>query len=170
MLAITEMFVFVVEDEDRGEELLGVRRHGRWVPLVATDRQRTAEMIPVAEQADRPYRILRFSQREDITEKLPKRSHKRGAVSAVSVALAADEDGDEAIVTSDAEHLPLVCVFPSGLRAMIRAAEATGQAFRMIRFCGREDLTERFVPSIRSMESPGAAVPAPGDPSSSPHP
>jgi hypothetical protein len=148
MPAITEMFVFVAEDADRGEELLGVRRHGRWLPLVATDRQRTAEMIAVAEQADRPYRILRFSQREDITEKLPKRSHKRGAVSAVSVALAVDEDGDEAIVTSDAEHLPLVCVFPSGLRTMIRAAEATGQAFRMIRFCNREDLTERFVPAI----------------------
>jgi hypothetical protein len=145
MLMITEMFVFVAEDEDRGEELLGVKRHGRWVPLVATDPQRIPELIPLAEQSDRPYHILRFGQREDITEKLPKRSHKRGTVSAVSAVLATDEDGDEEIVTSDAEHLPLVCVFPSGLRAMIRAADATGQAFRMIRFCGREDLTARFV-------------------------
>jgi hypothetical protein len=144
MLAITEIFVFVAEDADQGEELLGVKRHGRWMPLVGTDPQRTAELIPLAEQSDRPYRILRFSQREDITEKLPKRSHKRGTVSAVSAALATDEDGDEEIVTSAAEHLPLVCVFPSGLRAMIRAADATGQTFRMIRFGGREDLTERF--------------------------
>ncbi len=145
MLAITEMFVFVAEDEDRGEELLGVKRHGQWMPLVATDPQRIPELIPLAEQSDRPYRILRFSQREDITEKLPKRSHKRGTVSAVSVVLATDEDGDEEIVTSAAEHLPLVCVFPSGLRAMIRAADATGQTFRMIRYHGREDLTGRFV-------------------------
>jgi hypothetical protein len=144
MLAITEMFVFVAEDDDRGEELLGVKRHGRWVPLVATDPQRVPELIPLAEQSERPYRILRFSQREDITEKLPKRSHKRGTVSAVSAVLATDEDGDEEIVTSAAEHLPLVCVFPSGLRAMIQAADATGQTFRMIRFVGREDLTKRF--------------------------
>jgi hypothetical protein len=170
MLLITEMFVFVAEDEDQGEELLGVKRHGQWLPLVSTDPQRAAELIPLAEQSDRPYRILRFSQREDISQKLPKRSHKRGTVSAVSAAVATDEDGDEVIVTSDAEHLPLVCVFPSGLRAMIRAAEATGQPFRMIRFCGREDLTERLVPAIDPTKSPGAADPPPGGPSSSPRP
>ena len=148
MLAITEMFVFVAEEEEGSEALLGVKRHQQWLPLVATDPQQVHELIPMAEQTDRPYRILRFSQREDITGNLPKRSHKRGTVSAVSVALAVNEDGDEEIVTSAAEHLPLVSVYPSGLRAMIRAADATGQTFRMVCFHGREDLTGRFLPAM----------------------
>ena len=148
MIAITEMFVFVVEEEDGGEELLGVKRRQQWMPLVASDPQQVRELMPLAEQTDRPYRILRFGQREDITGNLPKRSHKRGTVSAVSVALAVDEDGDEEIVTSAVEHLPLVCVYPSGLRAMVHAADATGQTFRMVCFHDREDLTSRFVPAV----------------------
>jgi Lon protease-like protein len=142
MPAITEIIVFVTEDE--GESLMSVRANRTWLPLVDVDSESVIRMVAMAEKDGRPYRILRFRDREDITEKQPKRSHKSGTISAVSVILATDEDGDEEIVTSPDYHLPMAAVFPRGLRAMVEMARSAGQPFRVIRFSGREDVTERF--------------------------
>ena len=98
----------------------------------------------MADQDGRPYRILRFGDRQDITESRPKRSHKNGTISAVSVIVTTDEDGDEDIITSPDNHLPLAAVFPQGLRALIEIARSTGQSFRVVRFSDREDVTDQF--------------------------
>lgn len=139
MLQIAEIWVYVVEDEG-SESLMGVQRGGQRAPLVAPDRQQAEALRPLADRAGRPYRLLRFTEREDITDRLPRRSHKNDRVSAVSVLVAADEDGDESIVTSRDEHLPLVALFPSGLRKLIRMAETMGQPFRVLRFGRREEV------------------------------
>lgn len=139
---VAEVFIFVTDDD--GESLMSVRANRVWLPLLDTDRDSIARLRALANQDGRPYRVFRFTEREDITDRLPKRSHKSGTISAVSVILATDEDGDEEIVTSPDYHLPLAAVFPQGMRAMIQVAQATGQAFRVVRFGGREDVTEQF--------------------------
>ena len=139
---VAEVFIFVTHED--GESLMSIRSNRIWLPLLDTNRESIARMSAMARQDGRPYRILCFTQREDITDRLPKRSHKSGTISAVSVILATDEDGDEEIVTSPDYHLPLAAVFPQAMRAMIQVAQATGQAFRVIRFGGREDVTEQF--------------------------
>jgi len=73
-LKINEMFAFVAEDEE-GEGVMGMTISGGiFMPLVGADMLRVTSLIPAADKisraANRPYRILKFSTREDITDTL----------------------------------------------------------------------------------------------------
>ena len=75
-LVIKEMFAFVAEDAD-GEGVIGACLDGKtWTPLVGADMDRVWSLVPVAEMIKRTtgkdYRILRFTNRVDITNKIKK--------------------------------------------------------------------------------------------------
>ena len=73
MPKIAELFAYVVQDKDENDEGIMAIRHpdGGWIPLVGADRDR---MIALRPQADivalatrKPYRIMRFELKEEIT-------------------------------------------------------------------------------------------------------
>jgi hypothetical protein len=73
MPKITEMYAFVMEDADEEDEGVMGMSMGEWMlPLVGADMSRVDSLRPhadkIAEAAGKPYKILRFSQREDITD------------------------------------------------------------------------------------------------------
>jgi len=67
------MYAFVMEDSGPDDEGVMGMSMGEWMlPLVGADMSRVKSLIPhadtIAKAAGKPYKILRFSQREDITE------------------------------------------------------------------------------------------------------
>lgn len=71
---INEMFAFVAQDEG-GEGIMGaMMKDGVFMPLVGADMLRAASLVPIADKisklVNKPYRILRFTTREDITDTL----------------------------------------------------------------------------------------------------
>lgn len=72
MPKITEVFAFVVTDQDEDDEgIMGMQTPMGWMPFVGGDMARVASLREAADticaQLGKPYRILRFSVREDIT-------------------------------------------------------------------------------------------------------
>lgn len=74
MPRIEEMFAFVVEETPGEEGLLRAALGTQWFPLVGADMARIRCLLPLAEAAcdvdGRPFRVLKFSVREDITEQV----------------------------------------------------------------------------------------------------
>lgn len=73
MPQITEMYAFVMEEDSPDDEGVMGMSMGEWMlPLVGADMSRVKSLIPyaneIARAVNRPYKILRFSQREDITD------------------------------------------------------------------------------------------------------
>jgi hypothetical protein len=74
-LVIEEMFAFVAEDE-QGEGVMGFMdsRNMQWVPLVGADMDRVSSLYPIAVDisliSGKPFKVLKFSKREDITEEV----------------------------------------------------------------------------------------------------
>jgi hypothetical protein len=72
------MFAFVTSDkqpEGKDEGILGIGlRDGTMLPLVGADMDRVRSLMPVADsiakEAGITYRILKFSNKEDITEEM----------------------------------------------------------------------------------------------------
>jgi hypothetical protein len=72
---IDEMYAFVAVDED-GDEGIPAFSNGQWLlPLVGADMDRVKSLMQVAQemanQSQRPLKILRFSQTEQIGEVNP---------------------------------------------------------------------------------------------------
>ena len=71
---INEMFAFVsIDSKYSGDEgVMGIFTNGKWVPLIGADMDRVVSLLPYADiiskKTNIPYRILKFSKREDITE------------------------------------------------------------------------------------------------------
>lgn len=68
---VNEMYCFVAEN-DQGEGIMGFRSHQGWVPMVGMDMARVKALYPIAKQvsaaAKCEFKVLKFSNREDITE------------------------------------------------------------------------------------------------------
>lgn len=76
---ITEMFAFVAEDN--GEGVMGAMTNsGIMMPLVGADMARVTSLYPwamrIKETTGKPFKILKFSTREDITEQVKKEMGK----------------------------------------------------------------------------------------------
>ncbi len=71
---ITKLTAFVAIDKDNEEGVMGIRTAEGWMPLICADEARIKSMFPAAEKiskaTNKPYRILQFSQREDVTEEI----------------------------------------------------------------------------------------------------
>jgi hypothetical protein len=74
MPKIERLFAFVAEDNGPDDEgIMGFLMPDRtWMPLVGADFARMSALQPIAEEiskrSGKPYRILEFSLRRDITE------------------------------------------------------------------------------------------------------
>lgn len=76
-LKIEEMFAFIVKDNvrDGDEGIMGIQADGgSWMPLVGADMDRVKSLYHYAEKicqvTGREFRIIKFSGREDITDKV----------------------------------------------------------------------------------------------------
>lgn len=70
---IESLVAFISQAEDGDDGLMAFRQQdGTWIPLVASDRVRIESLIGMAElikkESGQPYKIVRFSGYEDITE------------------------------------------------------------------------------------------------------
>lgn len=80
-LKIDEMYAFVASD-DEGEGIMGMRMpNGDWMPFVGADMQRVYSLYPVAEDiskvSGKPFKIIKFSNRTDITEQVKDECKRR---------------------------------------------------------------------------------------------
>lgn len=69
-VVVREVFVFLVVHGDGDEAIPAVMIGGRWMPLVAAERERVEDMRPFAVQAaaasGKPVRLARFTTRTDL--------------------------------------------------------------------------------------------------------
>ncbi len=78
MPKIEKMFAFVAEDSGPDDEgIMGISMGDLMMPLVGADQDRIKSLLVHAEfvskMTDKPYRILEFSVRKDVTDQyLPK--------------------------------------------------------------------------------------------------
>jgi hypothetical protein len=73
MPKITEMYAFVMEDSGPDDEgVMAMQLGDFWYPLVGADMDRVNVLKPhaddLARREGKPYKILKFSRREDITD------------------------------------------------------------------------------------------------------
>ena len=71
---IKEMYAYVAEEEF-GEGLMAfLNSEGIWMPMVGADMDRLEDLTPIAEKISkavgRPFKILKFSNRSDITKEI----------------------------------------------------------------------------------------------------
>jgi hypothetical protein len=72
MPKITKMFAFVIEDKGPDDEGVpaAMSPDGKWMPLMGADLTRIESLKPIAQQmadqAQKPIRIVEFSVREDV--------------------------------------------------------------------------------------------------------
>lgn len=76
---INEIFAFVATEKDGSEGIIGARLgEDQWMPFVGADMDRVRSLYPIAEQvsrvAGRPFKILKFSNKQDITEEVRRAS------------------------------------------------------------------------------------------------
>jgi hypothetical protein len=73
-LKISQVTAFVSLDENGNEGVLGAKLGETFYPLICADDERIQQMFPIAEDISKtmemPYRVLRFSAREDVTEQI----------------------------------------------------------------------------------------------------
>jgi len=67
------MYAFVMEDSGPDDEgVMAMSMNEWWLPMVGADMSRVEALKPhadaLAKEAGKPYKILKFSQREDITD------------------------------------------------------------------------------------------------------
>lgn len=73
---IRTLTAFVATDQDGEEGVMAALNQddGTWVPLVCADESRVESMYPIAvsisETMNVPFRVMQFSQREDITDEV----------------------------------------------------------------------------------------------------
>ena len=73
---VTELFAFVMIDEDGDEAVPAFHDGTTWLPMIGADMARVASLIPIAKKMvqrfpDRPIRILKFTVPEQIGEVKP---------------------------------------------------------------------------------------------------
>lgn len=79
---IESVTAFVAIDEDGEEGIMGFKNpmDGTWMPLVCADEKRVEKMYPMAEAisniSGKPYRVLQFMVRMDITDDVIKKFGK----------------------------------------------------------------------------------------------
>jgi len=70
-LVIEKMYAFVSEDPT-GEGVMAMNTAMGWMPMVGADMDRVMSLIPMADKiselTERPYKILSFDNRVDVTE------------------------------------------------------------------------------------------------------
>lgn len=75
-LKIEKITAFVAIDEDGNEGVMGFRNGNQWIPMVCGDTERMQSLYPVAVQisqlSGKDFRIIQFSNREDITDSFVK--------------------------------------------------------------------------------------------------
>ena len=71
-VVIEEIYAFVAENE-RGEGIMGFGSPMGIVPMIGADMERVKQLYPMAlkmsQATKKKFKILRFSKREDITER-----------------------------------------------------------------------------------------------------
>lgn len=72
---ITKVTAFVAIDPKDGDEgVMAFLSDGGWMPLICADEARIESMLPIAEEisvaSGKPYRIIQFSVREDVTDQV----------------------------------------------------------------------------------------------------
>lgn len=72
---ITKVTAFVAVDPKDGDEgVMAFQSDSGWMPLICADETRIKQMLPIAEQISAAtgteYRILQFTTREDVTDKV----------------------------------------------------------------------------------------------------
>lgn len=72
---ITEIYALVGEDTE-GEGVWGFNSPNGWIPMIGSDWERLKNLLPIADSiakaTGKTYKILRFSVREDITQRVIK--------------------------------------------------------------------------------------------------
>ena len=72
-LVIETITVFVTVDKDGNEGLIAQKFGDNWMPFVCADPERIESLLPIAiamkKQTGIPFKILKFSTREDVTSK-----------------------------------------------------------------------------------------------------
>ncbi|MFA6972511.1 MAG: hypothetical protein WC208_14095 [Gallionella sp.] len=75
---INEIFAFVATETDGSEGIIGMNLDGQWFPLVGANMARVNSLYPVAKEIQlrtgRPFRVLKFSNKQDITEEVRRAS------------------------------------------------------------------------------------------------
>ncbi len=79
---IEQMYAFVVEDpSDKTEGIVSILINGVWLPFVGADVTRVNSYIPIVDEitkkANVNYKILFFSNREDVTAKFKSKIDKK---------------------------------------------------------------------------------------------
>lgn len=68
---ITELFVYISQDDEEGESVMVIQGQSGWFPLIGSDIERAASLRPIAETiADRygkKIKLVKFTNRQDIT-------------------------------------------------------------------------------------------------------
>ena len=79
---ITEMYAFIMEDEDGDEAIPAFYSQGSWLPMIGADLRRIGQLRPmaqeVANQRGVPYRLVTFSINEDVETYVPPRKNTDG--------------------------------------------------------------------------------------------
>jgi hypothetical protein len=75
---IESLTAFVAIDENGDEGILGFKgQNNTWLPLICADEERVKQMYPIAEAITRsskkPFRVVQFLVRVDITEDVVKK-------------------------------------------------------------------------------------------------
>lgn len=75
---ITTIHCFVAIDAtDNSEGIIGFMSGSTWVPMVAADEERLQQLYPIALEicnaAQMKFKILRFDNRQDVTDQIRKR-------------------------------------------------------------------------------------------------
>jgi hypothetical protein len=82
MEKIEKIFMFVIENPVNKEEgIIAANMDGSWIPFVGSDLARVNKLIPlaneIAQQANETYKILYFSNREDVTSLFKSEIYKK---------------------------------------------------------------------------------------------
>lgn len=78
---IKNVTAFIAEDKDGTEGVMAYRNdNDMWMPLICADEVRVEQMFPMAEHIaktlDKPFRVIQFAERKDITEETIKKFKK----------------------------------------------------------------------------------------------
>ncbi len=73
-LKIETITAFVATDKEGNEGIMGFKSTDAWMPMVCADEERIKSILPMAikisEMSGQPFRVIKFTNRKDITEQL----------------------------------------------------------------------------------------------------
>lgn len=79
---IESMYAFVATEDDGTEGVMGANVGGQWFPFVGADLSRVKSLYPIAKNVSKtigkPFKILHFTSKKDITEEVRRGYEKTG--------------------------------------------------------------------------------------------